>query len=180
MRCFPEFIRSIPQILTQNPHARFEIAGEDQTFYGGKPKNSSWGKWAKGELKAAGLNDKVTWLGRLDLDTYTQWISNSSCHVYLTHPFVASWSLVETFCCNTPIVASDVRPVHEICSDSNGVLYCDHRSATSVAKGVVECLDLSNSSTPELTTARSFDRFGVGKSLLGWSLVAGLDLTTGN
>jgi glycosyltransferase involved in cell wall biosynthesis len=38
----------------------------------------------------------------------------SRCHVYLTVPFVLSWSLLESMSMGATIVASDVAPVREV------------------------------------------------------------------
>ena len=47
MRCFPQFIKSLPDVVKKNPNVIVEIAGEDTISYGGKtPSQGSWKKWA--------------------------------------------------------------------------------------------------------------------------------------
>lgn len=105
MRCFPEFIKSLPILLSKWPQLHIEIAGEDEVCYGGRrPKSGSWAIWAKIYLQKHNVGDRVHWVGRLDFLTYISWLQSSWCHVYLTQPYVLSWSFLEAACCGTPLV----------------------------------------------------------------------------
>ena len=94
MRAFPQFIKALPDLLNIQKDLVVEIAGVDDTFYGPKPKNkkgiTTWGIWAKEFLKAKNVESRVKWRGRLEPKKYVNWLQNSDCHVYLTHPFVVS------------------------------------------------------------------------------------------
>jgi glycosyltransferase involved in cell wall biosynthesis len=52
--------------------------------------------------------DRVHFLGRVPYASYCSLIQISRCHVYLTAPFVLSWSLLEAMSMGATIVASDV------------------------------------------------------------------------
>ena len=67
-----------------------EIAGEDSINYGGNAPQgfASWGKWAKQRLSEAGLQNRVKWLGYLELNDYVSWLQSSHCHVHLSHPLL--------------------------------------------------------------------------------------------
>ena len=149
MRCFPQFIKAIPIILKQKPEIKIEIAGRDESFYGpGKPAGGefkSWREWACDYLKKNNVQESVDWVGHLKLDKYVNWLKSSHCHVYLTHPFVPSWSLVEAYCTGTPIVTSDILATREICEANTGVWYADHRNIKMVARAVISCTDQTNS-----------------------------------
>ena len=136
IRGFDKFIKSIPSLVKKWPQVRIEIAGDDQICYAGtKPKNAkSWGEWAKNYLREYNVEDKVIFKGRLNSKSYTEWLQNSFCHVYFTHPFVVSWSLIEAYCCGVPIVASKIRATHDICQDT--ATYVDHRSQDSIIEGI--------------------------------------------
>ncbi|QNI69351.1 glycosyltransferase [Cyanobium sp. NS01] len=127
VRGFPEFILELPSVLAQYEDIVVQIAGEDEINYGGKqPLEGSWGKWAIKYLKEAGLDHRVQFLGRLSRHNYRDWLYRSWCHVYLTQPYVASWSLLESMACGALLVASDVEPVREFVTNYEGFLV-DHR-----------------------------------------------------
>ena len=123
IRCFPEFIRELPNALTNWPELIVEVAGVDEIHYGGNPpKQGSWGKWAD-EVMAPWIEAKrFRWLGRLAKEDYVSWLQSSWCHVYLTQPFVASWSLGEALACGCQLIVSDVAPVREFCDEQNAWL----------------------------------------------------------
>ena len=180
MRAFPQFIESLLILLDRIPNLRVEIAGEDQICYGGRSpkKHSSWGLWAKSKLSKAKLGARVNWLGRLNQSEYVTWLQNSSCHVYLTHPFVASWSLLEAISCNCPLVVSDVEPVRELCEKAKATVnYVDHRNSA----GLADAMEMTIATTISNPTGRGYpdmSSYSTAHSLKEWSRVAGLQLTT--
>ena len=177
MRCFPQFIEEIPVILEKFPQIRIEIAGEDRSYYGNPTvdNSKSWGTWAKEFLKSHQLEEKVHWYSRMPFDRYREWIHRSNCHVYLTHPFVPSWSLVETYCTNVPIITSDIEATREICGDGPYISYIDHRNKGFLLEGL---RDLMRESEAPSASPRDRARFDVGMAVRAWGLVAGLNLTT--
>ena len=88
MRCFPQFIRTIPELIRRKPNILIEIAGRDEAFYGrGKPKGDSfesWKKWACHYLETHNVTKNVKWVGHLNKGDYVQWLKMSHCHVYLS------------------------------------------------------------------------------------------------
>lgn len=123
MRCFPEFIDELPAILDRWPLLTVEIAGTDTINYGGcHPEGLSWKKWASIKLEKYFDAGRVSWVGYLGKSSYIKWLQKSWIHVYLTQPFVASWSLLEAMACGPQIVASDVEPVREFCDHSTAWL----------------------------------------------------------
>ena len=180
MRAFPQFIRSLPPLLRENPKLQVQIAGEDGSYYGGRPpkNHATWGKWAKHHLSDAGLSNRVQWLGYLKFDDYLTWLQSSHCHVHLTHPFVASWSLLEALACQCQLVVSDVEPVRELCEATKStVSYVDHRNPEALLQTIREGLQKARAvpTKPTRPTLRAYSR---DTSLEQWGHVAGLQLTT--
>ena len=178
MRAFPQFIQSIPIILRNKPHLKVLIAGEDEIHYGGmKPSpEGSWKKWAVKFLEKHNCTSNVVWTGRLSEEKYIKWLQNSSCHVYLTHPYVLSWSFIEALSCCRKVIASDVMPVQEFVGESYYGLV-DHRKPTSIAEGVLRLL-IADSDTLGASSQVFDEKLGIKSCMEAWMAVAGPKVAT--
>ncbi len=123
-RGFPSFMRAVPLLLASRPNAQLVMVGGDEVSYGTPPPGG--GSWRAAMLKEVDLSPfagRVHMPGRLPYARYLSLLQISSAHVYLTVPFVLSWSAVEAMACGAPLVASDTAPVHELVQHgSNGWL----------------------------------------------------------
>ena len=129
MRGFSYFIRELLQFLPKYPDIQVEIAGEDKVFYSSSPAphgHDSWGLWAEWELSALGLENRVQFVKRLPASQYIAWLRQSNLHIYLTQPFVLSWSLIEALNTCQYVGSSCVAPVLEVSSCRSPLLF-DHR-----------------------------------------------------
>jgi glycosyltransferase involved in cell wall biosynthesis len=118
------FMRALPKILKARPKATVLIVGGDSVSYGAKaPEGTSWKTIFLQEVKTQIDTSRVHFLGKVPYDTLIGLLQLSSVHVYLTYPFVLSWSLLEAMSCECAIVASDTQPLHEaIEHDKTGIL----------------------------------------------------------
>jgi glycosyltransferase involved in cell wall biosynthesis len=140
-RGFHQFMRALPKIQAARPKARFLIVGGNDVSYGGKSKHP-------GGLRAqmeAEVGDKVDWekvhfLGQVPFEDYQKIIQISSCHIYLTMPFVLSWSLLESMSMQATIVASDVAPVREAITHGETGLLVDFFDPSALAAQVSDVL----------------------------------------
>ena len=140
-RGFHVFMRALPAILAARPQARVLVIGGNETSYGAK---SSHPGGLRGEMEAE-LGDRVDWsrvhmLGRVPYDKYCQVIQLSRCHIYLTMPFVLSWSLLEAMAMQATIVASDVAPVREAVTHGQTGLLVDFFDPAALADQVIDVL----------------------------------------
>jgi len=122
-RGFHIFMRALPQILRRQSEAQIVVIGGDGVSYGRRPPRDS--SWKAAMLREVGTQldfDRVHFLGRLPFDVYVSALQASSVHVYLTYPFVLSWSLLEAMSCGCVVVVSDTAPVREVVNERNGVL----------------------------------------------------------
>ncbi|TPG40269.1 glycosyltransferase [Roseomonas nepalensis] len=123
-RGFPCFMRALPEILRLRPRAQVVIVGGDQAQYGRHPANAA--SWRESLLKEVGARldqARVHFVGRIPHPHLRALFSISSVHVYLTYPFVLSWSLIEAMASNCPVIGSDTAPVREVIRDGeNGLL----------------------------------------------------------
>jgi glycosyltransferase involved in cell wall biosynthesis len=136
-RGFPQFIESLPQILDELPDCHVVIAGEDRVCYGARRSDGK--TWKQAMLEKIALPaERVHFIGRLPYGHYRQLLRRSTVHVYLTRPFVLSWSLLEAMSCGCAVVASDTEPVHEVIRDGENGVYADFQSPADIAQKVIE------------------------------------------
>jgi glycosyltransferase involved in cell wall biosynthesis len=121
------FMRALPRLLRERPNAQVLIVGGDEVSYGARPpKGQTWKQIFIDEVRNQIPDDdwaRVHFLGRIPYDRFVALLQVSRVHVYLTYPFVLSWSLFETMSVEGAIVASDTAPVRELVShDQTGRL----------------------------------------------------------
>ena len=125
LRGFHIFMRALPALLAGRPDAHVAVIGDDaERGYGAAaPAGSTWKSAMLDEVGGAIDPARVHFLGRVPHATMVAALSLSAAHVYLTYPFVLSWSLIEAMACGCLIVASDTAPVRDvIVPDENGLL----------------------------------------------------------
>lgn len=115
------FMRTLPSLLQRRPHARIVIVGGDGKGYGAAaPAGKSWRQVFVDEVKdSIPAEDwaRVHFVGRLGRQEFTSLLQVSRVHVYLSYPFVLSWSLLEAMSVGCSIVASNTAPVREAITD---------------------------------------------------------------
>ena len=78
----------------------------------------------------------------------------SHVHLYLTVPFVLSWSLLEAMASKTPIVASNTAPVSEFLINDKSALLVDFFDVARQVEAVCRILD--NPPLAHALSSRSF------------------------
>jgi glycosyltransferase involved in cell wall biosynthesis len=112
-RGFHIFMRALEKLQQRHKTAHALIVGGDDVSYGERPKDAK--HWREKMLREVKLDPTRThFLGRLPRAKYIKVLQVSAAHVYLTYPFVLSWSLLEAMACGANIVASDTAPVREV------------------------------------------------------------------
>ncbi|NNE87955.1 MAG: glycosyltransferase [Silicimonas sp.] len=138
-RGFHSLMRALPQILKARPNAEVVIVGGDEVSYGGKPKGG--GTWRKVMLEEVGpLPDRLHFTGRIPYETYLSLLRVSSVHLYLTYPFVLSWSMLEAMATGAFVVGSDTAPVAEVIEDGVNGWLVDFFDAAKIAQRVSDAL----------------------------------------
>jgi len=111
------FMRALPELLKKRPRARVLIVGADDVSYGARPEGGKkWKDIFASEVRPQ-ISDadwsRVHFLGRISYQLFIPLLQLSTVHVYLTYPFVLSWSLLEAMSVGCAIVASDTQPLRE-------------------------------------------------------------------
>ena len=140
-RGFPSFMRSLPKILASRPRARILVVGGDEVSYGQRlPDGATYRQQLLAELGDSLDLSRVHFLGRVPYSTYLRVLQVSRVHVYLTYPFVLSWSMLEAMAAECLVIGSRTPPVEEVIADGeNGILvsFFDH---DAIARRVIDAL----------------------------------------
>ena len=118
------FMRSLPKVLKENPDAHILIIGSNNKGYGlPAPDGQSWKEIFYNEVKDKIDETRVHFLGRVDYKTLIGIYQLTTLHVYLTYPFVLSWSVLEAMSCESLVLGSNTAPVSEVITNKkNGLL----------------------------------------------------------
>jgi glycosyltransferase involved in cell wall biosynthesis len=119
------FMRAIPKILVERPAVQILIIGDEtKSPYGAPaPKGQTWKAHYFAEIENKIDPRRVHFTGALAYHDFLSALQVSSAHVYLTYPFVLSWSLVEAMSCGCLLIASDTGPVRDVIDGENGILF---------------------------------------------------------
>jgi glycosyltransferase involved in cell wall biosynthesis len=140
-RGFPEFMRSLPDILARRPNARVLVVGGDETSYGPAPENGqTYRQLLVNELNGSIDLDRVHFLGKVPYPQFIEVLQISTVHVYLTYPFVLSWSMLEAMSAGCLVIGSRTAPVEEVIVDGQNGVLVDFFDQIALAETVVDAL----------------------------------------
>jgi glycosyltransferase involved in cell wall biosynthesis len=139
-RGFPQFLTAAVEVVKRRPQCHVVIGGEDRSCYGLPPApGKTWKQVLMEQLKPD--PERIHFVGSLPYGQYRTLLRASSVHVYLTRPFVLSWSFLEALSCGCLVVASDTEPVREVAVDGHNALFTDMRSPAAIADTIVRALE---------------------------------------
>jgi glycosyltransferase involved in cell wall biosynthesis len=156
------FMRALPQILKARPKARVLIVGGDGASYGRKPgpefagRGESWKEIFFNEVSTELDLSRVHFLGKIPYGQYLSLLQLSTVHVYLTYPFVLSWSLLEAMSVGCAIVASDTAPVREVIRHNETGELVDFFDVQGLADRVIDLCHTPEERQRLGATARTF------------------------
>jgi glycosyltransferase involved in cell wall biosynthesis len=140
LRGYHVFMRALPRILAKRPRAQIVVIGGDGVSYGASPPpGQTWKQRFLDEISERADTKRIHFTGRLPHAEYLRALQISSAHVYLTYPFVLSWSLLEALSAGCVVVGSETPPVQELIDRDNGFLV-PFFDTDAVADRVVDAL----------------------------------------
>jgi glycosyltransferase involved in cell wall biosynthesis len=152
-RGFPTFMHTAEILLKERPNAHIVAVGADEVSYGKPPpKGMTYRKMLMKEVKLPA--DRIHFIGTVPYDDLIRLFQVSAAHLYLTYPFVLSWSMLEAMASGVALVASDTMPVREVVEDGRNALFADFFSPKDVAKKLITLLDSKDRNAAMRKSAR--------------------------
>jgi glycosyltransferase involved in cell wall biosynthesis len=139
-RGYHVFMRALPRLLELRPRARVVIVGGDGVSYGSAPPTGSWRDKFLSEVQDRIDMSRVHFVGMLRYGDLLDLFRMSRCHVYLTYPFVLSWSMIEAMSVGALVLGSRTAPVEEVISDGQNGLLVDFFDVEGLATRAAEML----------------------------------------
>ncbi|HJV10506.1 MAG TPA: glycosyltransferase [Burkholderiales bacterium] len=175
-RGFHIFMRAIPEIQKRRPNARIAIIGGDEVSYSPRlPEGQTYRERLLREIDGKADLSRVSFLGKLPYAAYLDVLRKSSVHVYLTYPFVLSWSLLEAMSAGCLVVGSRTPPVEEVIRDGENGLLVDFFSPQGIAARVDEALGMDSTLIRQRARAAVIENYDLRRvcmpkqlQLVGW------------
>jgi glycosyltransferase involved in cell wall biosynthesis len=141
MRGFDIFVRMAKKILATERNVLFVVVGEDRAHYGNDHRFVAARSFREHVLDFEQPDlTRFRFLGRVPRERLVEILSLSDLHVYLTVPFVLSWSLLDAMACECTVLASDTAPVREVLTDGVNGLLADFFDVDALARHALDVL----------------------------------------
>jgi glycosyltransferase involved in cell wall biosynthesis len=149
LRGFDIFMKTAKLLCDRRRDAVFVVVGQDRICYGGDQDvigNRTFKEWvlAQDEYDLS----RFVFTGLIPTPTLAELFAISDLHIYLTVPFVLSWSLMDALACGTTVLASDTAPVREMIEHGKNGLLVDFFDVERMAETASKVLDAPNEYKP--------------------------------
>lgn len=145
LRGFHIFMRALPKILSAKPNAQVLIVGAEGVGYGLQPPSkTSWKAKFYNEVMpflTSQQRGRVHFLGHIEYARFITLLQISSVHVYLTYPFVLSWSLLEAMSAGCSLIVSDTQPLQEVISRDETGKFINFFDIEGLADSILDLLE---------------------------------------
>jgi glycosyltransferase involved in cell wall biosynthesis len=141
-RGYHQFMRALPEIMARRPQAHVLIVGGDGVSYSAPPAGGqTYRQQFFDEVKDRIDLSRIHFLGKLPYEDFIRVVQLSSVHVYLTYPFVLSWSMLEAMAAQALVVGSATAPVTEVIRDGENGLLVDFFSSEELVSSICSVLE---------------------------------------
>jgi glycosyltransferase involved in cell wall biosynthesis len=136
-------MRAAAEICRRRPHCLILVEGGDGVSY--SPRLPHGQTYRERMLREVSIDlERVIFLGYVPFVQHLRLLQVSAVHIYLTVPFVLSWSMLEAMATQKVVIASDTPPVRDVIEDGKNGLLVDFFSPRQIADRVDEVLDHPN------------------------------------
>ena len=157
LRGYHVFMRALPEILARRPNAQVVMVGSDGLSYGqSPPAGTTWKSIFLNEVKDQIDANRVHFLGRVSYPVFLSALQISSAHVYLTYPFVLSWSVLEAMSGGCVVIGSDTAPVREVIRPGETGILVPFFAVDQLVAKIVEVLESPSKFTDMREAARRY------------------------
>lgn len=165
-RGFPTVMRAIKEIQKRRPNCHVVCVGADGVSYGKTPPNGKTYRRMMLEETQPDMN-RLHFLGYLPYDEMVKVMRISSAHIYLSVPFVLSWSMLESMAAGCLLIGSNTPPVMEVIEHGRNGLIVDFFSHLEIADSVDKIFSHTDRMQEIRTAARQtiLDRYDLEKLL---------------
>jgi glycosyltransferase involved in cell wall biosynthesis len=178
-RGFHVFMRALERIQEKHPNCHALIVGGDDVSYGKRPSarddHVARENWREYMLAQVSVDPARThFVGRIPKPQYLRVLQVSAAHVYLTYPFVLSWSLLEAMACGVPLIASNTAPVREVLRHGENAHLVEFFDPDALAQTVLEVLKNPSDQVPLRQQAKADAKgFSLEAAVAGYDALLG-------
>ena len=165
LRGFPEFMRSLPSLLSGDSNINVVIAGADRRAYSydSPSDGGSWKDYLLEELKGKIEFERIIFVGLLNYSDYRSLLWRSDLHCYFTRPYVTSWSFFEACACGSRLISNAIPATAQI-SEDESVTWVDlDQSSHSLSRAMLQALN-----SPIEIRGKLKEQFYLQNSLRNW------------
>jgi glycosyltransferase involved in cell wall biosynthesis len=166
-RGYHVFMRALPRLFELRPNARVVLVGGDDNGYGAAPTTGTWRERYLNEVRDRIPLSRVHFVGRVSHAALLDLFRITSCHVYLTYPFVLSWSMLEAMGAGALVLGSRTGPVEEVIAHGENGLLVDFFDTDALARSIAQVLEDPARFVPLRAEARRtvLERYSVERCL---------------
>jgi glycosyltransferase involved in cell wall biosynthesis len=142
MRGFDIFMKAAKLLCQRRQDVLFVVVGQDRICYGGDKDftgNLSFKDWVLAQ-DSYDLS-RFLFTGLMTIPALAELLAVTDLHIYLTVPFVLSWSLMNALACGATVLASNTAPVTEMIEDGKNGLLVDFFDVEGLAQQASRVLD---------------------------------------
>jgi glycosyltransferase involved in cell wall biosynthesis len=155
-RGFHTLMRALPTVLEARPDVVVSMVGGDEISYGAPPPEGSWREVLMTELRGKLDFSRIHFPGKIPYEQHLALLKRSDAHVYLSYPFVASWSLREALACGCLVIGGDTATVTEFVHDGENGYVAPSLDPQGLAATILTALEDTKTATKLRHNARAY------------------------